>query len=450
VTHALSTDLYQLTMMAGYVQTGLTALATFELFVRRLPPHRKYLVCAGLSDAIEYLEGLRFTSEEIAYLRGVPELGGAPASFFDDYLPNFRFTGDVNAMPEGTVAFDDEPLVQVTAPMPEAQLVETALLSMVSFQTSVASRASRVVRAAAGRPVIEFGARRAHGPESGALAARAAYLAGCVATSNLEAGRRWDIPVSGTMAHSWVLAHASETDAFTSFASLYGERAVLLIDTFDTLAAVDRIIAAGLRPSAVRLDSGDLADLARVVRARLDRSGLQETRIFGSGDLDEHRIRELIRAGVPFDGFGVGSAISAVTDLPSLSAVYKLVSIQQKSGDWRAVMKRSAGKATLPGRKQVWRITQGNVARADLIGLHGQPAPRNGRPLLVPMMKAGRRCATVESLAEARARTQASLAEMPIDVADIEGDRHYRIERSPALDALHRMATTPPNAVPEP
>jgi nicotinate phosphoribosyltransferase len=441
VTHALSTDLYQVTMMAGYVQTGLTPLATFELFVRRLPPHRKYVVCAGLGDAIEYLERLRFTSEDIAYLRSVPELGGLASSFFDDYLPNFRFTGDVNAMPEGTVAFEEEPLIQVMAPLPEAQLVETALLAIVSFQTSVASRASRVVRAAEGRPVIEFGARRAHGPQSGALAARAAYLAGCVATSNLEAGARWNIPVSGTMAHSWVLAHPTEVEAFKAFATLYGDRAVLLIDTYDTLAAVDRIVAAGLRPSAVRLDSGSLGTLAREVRARLDRSGLHDTKIFGSGDLDEHKIRELVRAGAPYDGFGVGSAISAITDLPSLSAVYKLVSIQQ-GGGWRAVMKRSEGKATLPGRKQVWRRREDTIARGDVVGVWGQPAPRTSVPLLVPVMKKGQRCATLESLELARARAQASLAEMPPDVADIEGERVYTVERTQALNALRRMATT--------
>jgi nicotinate phosphoribosyltransferase len=435
VTAALSTDLYQLTMMAGYVQSGFTGLATFELFVRRLPPHRKYLLCAGLAEAIEYLEGLRFSADDIAYLRTVPDLRGTEPSFFDEYLANFRFTGDVHAMPEGTVAFDDEPLVQVTAPLPEAQLVETALLAIVSFQTSVASRTSRVVRAAEGRPVIEFGARRAHGPESAAFAARAAYLAGCVATSNLEAGRRWNIPVSGTMAHSWVLAHASEKEAFTSFATLYGDRAVLLIDTYDTVAAVDRIIAAGLRPAAVRLDSGDLASLARAVRARLDRAGLHETRIFGSGDLDEHRIGELVRSGTPFDGFGVGSAISAVTDLPSLSAVYKLVAIQ-RDGAWCPVMKRSSGKATLPGRKQVWRRLDGPSAQGDVIALQDEPPPPHARPLLVPVMKQGRRCTSLETLEQARARAQASVSEMPPDVVEIEGDRRYAVERSAVLNAL--------------
>jgi nicotinate phosphoribosyltransferase len=216
---------------------------------------------------------------------------------------------------------------------------------------------------------------------------------------------------------------------------------VLLIDTYDTLAAVDHIVRAGLRPAAVRLDSGDLCELAREVRARLDRSGLTATQIFGSGDLDEHRIRELLKAGAPFDGFGVGAAISAVTDIPSLSAVYKLVSIQQKNSDWRGVMKRSAGKATLPGRKQVWRIIEGGVARRDVIGLYGQPAPASGHPLLVPVMKNGQRCTTVETLAQARERANASLAQMPPDLATIEGEIEYPVERSRALDALRQMAS---------
>jgi nicotinate phosphoribosyltransferase len=444
VTGALSTDLYQLTMMAGYVRNGLTGRATFELFVRRLPPHRKYLICAGLGDAIDYLEQLRFTADDIAYLRTVPALSGADPSFFDRYLLNFRFTGDVHAMPEGTVAFEDEPLLQVVAPLPEAQLVETALLAIVSFQTSVASRASRVVRAAENRPVIEFGARRAHGPEAGALAARAAYLAGCVATSNLDAGHRWHIPVSGTMAHSWVLAHASETEAFRSFAALYGERAVLLIDTYDTIAAVDRVIAAGLRPAAVRLDSGDLAGLAREVRLRLDRAELTDTQIIGSGDLDEQKIRALLQSGAPFDGFGVGSSISAVTDLPSLSAVYKLVSVEQ-DGRGRGVMKRSSGKATMPGRKQVWRVSEHGTAELDIIGLHDEPPPV-GNPLLVTVMKNGSRCATLEDLPQARERCRQSVSAMPADVTDVEGERRYPIERSSGLDALTAALIAQPPA----
>lgn len=435
MTRALATDLYQLTMMAGYVLTGLTGPATFELFVRRLPPHRKYLVCAGLQQAVEYLEGLQFTAEDIAYLRSVPELRNAPARFFDDYLPAFRFTGDVYAMPEGAVAFENEPILQVVAPLPEAQLAETALLAIVSFQTSVASRTSRIVTTAAGRDVIEFGARRAHGPESGAFAARAAYVAGCAATSNLEAGSQWNIPVSGTMAHAWVLAHGNEMEAFRSFASLYGERAVLLIDTYDTVAAVDRIIESGLKPTAVRLDSGDLLALAREVRARLDRAGLRETKLVASGDLDEHKIGNLLRSGAPFDSFGVGSAISAVTDLPSLSAVYKLVEVQ-RDGRSIPVMKRSEGKATQPGRKQVWRRFERGTAAGDVVGLQGEPDPQGARPLLVPVMRDGRRIATLPDLAQARERCRADVSSLPPDVVELDGDRQYVLDRSEALIEL--------------
>jgi nicotinate phosphoribosyltransferase len=287
---------------------------------------------------------------------------------------------------------------------------------------------------------MEFGARRAHGPESGVAAARAAYLAGCVSTSNLEAGRRWTIPVAGTMAHSWVLAHSDEVEAFKAFAGIYGERAVLLIDTYDTLAAVDRIVEAGLRPAAVRLDSGDLLTLARGVRERLDRAGLRETQIIGSGDLDERKIVDLMRSGAPFDGFGVGSSISAVTDLPSLSAVYKLVSIE-RDGGWRGVMKRSAGKGTLPGRKQVWRVVASGTAQQDVIGLYDEAPLENAYPLLLPVMQGGRRCAGVASLGEARERAAASLAEMPPDVKDIDGERRFPVHRSAALDALRRVSS---------
>jgi len=432
---ALSTDLYQLTMIAGYVQTGLVARATFELFVRRLPPHRKYLVCAGLQEAVEYLETLRFTPDEIEYLRTVPELRRASPEFFDEYLPRFRFTGDVRALPEGTAAFEDAPLLQVTAPLPEAQLVETALLSIVSFQTSVASRASRIVHAAAGRPVIEFGARRAHGPQSAAYASKAAYLAGCAATSNVEAGRRWRIPVSGTMAHAWILAHEQEREAFRAFAAIYGEHAVLLVDTYDTLGGVDRLIATGLRPAAVRLDSGDLAGLGREVRSRLDRAGLTATRILASGDLDEYAIARLLREGAPFHGFGVGSAISAVTDLPSLSAVYKLVEIERGSVP-QPVMKRSPGKRTLPGRKQVFRRIDGALARGDILGLLEEAVPEGTRPLLVPVMRNGRRVGPLPALAEARDRCRAEMARLPEDVLALEGERRYPLTRSAALEQL--------------
>ena len=268
--------------------------------------------------------------------------------FFERYLTEFRFSGDVWAVPEGTPVFAEEPLLTVTAPIAEAQIVETALLAILGFQTSVATKAARVVAAAGGRPVIEFGGRRAHGPDAAREAARAAYIGGCDGTSNLEAGRCFDIPVSGTMAHSWVLAHVDEVSAFESYVALHGPRTVLLLDTYDSVEAARRVVGAGLIPSAVRLDSGDLAGLSRTVRAVLDDGGLSETQIFVSGDLDEHRIERLLGGGAPIDGFGVGTALSTSRDAPALGVVYKLSEIE-RDGVWVPTAKKSAGKATWPG-----------------------------------------------------------------------------------------------------
>jgi nicotinate phosphoribosyltransferase len=430
---ALATDLYQLTMVAAYVRHGMDAPATFELFARRLPPGRNYLVAAGLEQALQYLTGLRFEPDDIAYLRRLPELRHAPASFFSEYLPAFRFTGDVHAVAEGTPIFANEPLLRVTAPLPEAQLVETALLAIIAFETSVASRTSRIVRAAAGRPVIEFGARRAHGPEAGALAARAAYLTGCTATSNVEAGHRWNIPVSGTMAHSWVLAHGDEMEAFRQFVSLYGDRAILLVDTYDTLRAVDRAIAEGLTPAAIRIDSGDLAALGRAVRARLDAAGLKETRIVGSGDLDEHEIARLLAAGAPYDSFGVGSAISAVTDAPSLGAVYKLVEIERE-GSAHPVMKRSAGKITHPGRKQIWRRFESGVAAGDLVTCDDEAGPPEARALLDLVMLGGAVTGRQPGLAAMRESCLAQVAALPAALHSLTTEAAYPVRFSRKLE----------------
>src|SRR4029453_1330562 len=278
---ALSTDFYELTMMAGYYTAGITSPATFELYVRALPLHRSFLFAAGLGQALAYLESLRFDAADIAHFRSLPNLERVPAAFFDDYLPRFRFTGEVWAVEEGTPVFPPEPLLRITAPMPEAQLVETALLAHIGFQTSVASRTARVVEAAAGRPVVDFGARRAHGLEAGLLAARAAFLAGGDATSNVDASRRYGIPVSGTMAHSWVMTFPDEMTAFRTLIEVFGDT-VLLIDTYDTEQAARRIVASGLKPRAVRLDSGDLIAVSRRVRAILDAGGLRDTAIFVS------------------------------------------------------------------------------------------------------------------------------------------------------------------------
>jgi nicotinate phosphoribosyltransferase len=439
---ALLTDLYELTMMAGYFTARFMPAATFELYVRELPPNRSYLIAAGLEQALEYLEHLRFTEADVEHLRTVPALRRVRSDFFDEYLPRFRFTGEVWAVEEGTPVFPPAPLLRVTAPLPEAQLIETALLAHIGFQTSVASRAARIVQAASARTVVEFGARRAHGLEAGVLAARAAFLSGCASTSNVEAGRQFGIPVSGTMAHSWVMAMSDELSAFQQYADVFGGEAVLLLDTYDAIEAARSIVASGLRPRSVRLDSGDLTVLSRRVRDILDEGGLADTGIFTSGDLDEWRIHDIVSAGAPVDGFGVGAALTTVSDAPSLGAIYKLVEID-RGGVATPVMKRSVGKPTLPGRKQVWRVFQENVASEDVIEHVGEglevPA---GVPLLRRVMSDGKRDIEPLPLSELRSRSKAALAAIPERVRRIHHPEPYRVRFGPALRAaLERFAT---------
>jgi len=435
---ALATDLYQVTMMAGYHASGQDEPRTFELFVRGLPDHRHYLVAAGLEQALEYLTALRFMPDEIAWLRTLPALADVSSSFFDTFLPAFRFTGDVWAVEEGEVVFSHEPILRVTAPAAEAQLVETALLGLITFQTSVASKASRVVEAAAGRAVIEFGSRRAHGLDAALHAARAAYIAGCVSTSNLEAGRLFGIPVTGTMAHSWVMGFTDEIDAFRQYMQIFGAHTTLLIDTYDTLTAARRIVATGLHPTAVRLDSGDLLALSKQVRAIFDEGGLGATRILVSGDLDEHRIQALIQGGAPIDGFGVGTAISVVSDSPALGGVYKLVETME-AGRARPTVKLSTGKRTLPGRKQVWRITEGGIATHDVMGLEDE-AGQDGRALLVRVMRHGVRVVPVTPLDHVRKRCAQRVAQLPASVRVLDEATAYTVRVSAALDELARSA----------
>ena len=323
---ALLTDLYELTMAAAYFEDNFQPHATFELFVRSLPAERTFLLAAGLEQALDYLEALRFQAEEIDYLRHHPVFAHVSGGFWE-YLRDFRFSGEVWAIPEGTPVFGEEPLLRVTAPIIEAQVVETFLLSTLTFQTAIASKAARVACAAAGRGVVEFGSRRAHGPEAGLLAARAAFIGGCVGTSNVEAGRSFEIPIVGTLAHSYIMAYEDELKAFCRFEQLYPEHAVLLVDTYDTLAAIDKIVHSGLRPKSIRLDSGDLCQLSKEVRRRLDAAGLRDTRIFASGDLDEFAIAELLAGGAAIDAFGVGTALATSQDAPSLNGVYKLVDV---------------------------------------------------------------------------------------------------------------------------
>ena len=449
---ALSTDLYQLTMMAGYFATGIHDQASFELYVRDLPRHRSYLVAAGLEQALDFLETLSFTRDEIEYLRGLPILSRAPRAFFDDYLPAFRFTGEVYAPLEGTPLFEHQPLLRVTAPIIEAQLVETALLAIIGFQTSIASKAARIVEVAAGRPVIEFGSRRAHGTEAAALAARAAYLGGCAGTSNTEAGLRFGIPVSGTMAHSWVMAFEDELEAFRAFAALYGDQSVFLIDTYDTLAAARKVAASGLRPSAVRLDSGNIVELSRKVREILDAGGRHDTGIFVSGDLDEHKISSFLSQRAPLNGFGVGTSLSTSRDAPALGAIYKLVEVH-RDGELVPTMKLSPGKMSYPGRKQAWRIFErtggdGDVeygpracAVRDVLALADEPGPSGGVPLLERVMAGGRRAGERPALADLRERCLGEVAQLPADVRGLGENARYPVVVSRRLQALADSVT---------
>ena len=432
---ALATDLYQLTMIAGYDTAGVEATATFELFVRTLPPNRAFLVAAGLEQALDYLEGLHFTPDEITWLRSLQTFNSVPAKFFDETLRRLRFTGDVWAMPEGTPFFENEPILRITAPLIEAQLVETTLLAIVNFQTLVASKAARVVLAADGRSVMEFGTRRAHGPDAALHAARAAYIVGCSATSNVEAGRHFGIPLAGTMAHAWVTSFSDEIEAFRVYAEVFGERAVFLIDTYDTVAAARKVVQSGLRPHAVRIDSGDLISLSHEVRAVLDSGGLLDTRILASGDMDEWSIAELLSRRAPIDAFGVGTAISTSRDAPALGGVYKLVEIV-RGGVGIPVMKLSGGKATSPGRKQVWRLVHDGRAVGDVMGLEDEAAPADGRPLLVPVMRGGTRVAPRERLEAIRQRHHALVHELPVPVLMLRARETYHVGRTYKLDTL--------------
>ena len=402
---ALLTDLYELTMAAGYFQANKTAqIATFELTIRRLPQNRNYIVAAGLHQVVDYLLNLQFTDEDIAYLRGLPQFHLAPAEFFD-YLRSFRFTGDLFAVPEGTLLFAGEPMLSLRAPIIEAQIPETYLLSAISFPSLIASKAARCADAAQGRSVVEFGTRRAHTPEAGVLGARAAYLGGCSGTSNTLAGMRFGIPVSGTSAHSWVMSFACEMRAFTCLQKTLGESTVHLVDTYDTLQGARHAAQLGGPMWGVRIDSGDLASLSHQVRAILDDAGHRGAKIMATGDLDEFKIRDLLSAGAPIDAFGVGTQLATSFDAPSLSAIYKLVELDI-GGIKRFTAKFSDDKGSVPGGKQVFR----DEAR-DVIARSGECG--RGEALLRPVILGGRLIEPLPTLVESRARAAESIAKLP-------------------------------------
>ncbi len=360
--HGLLTDLYELTMTAGYCQAGIAHhRATFELSIRRLPEHRSFLIAAGLPQAVEFLLECRFTGEEIDYIRSLPQFASAPSAFFE-LLRGFRFSGDVFAVPEGTPVFAGEPLILVRAPLAEAQLPETYLLSMIGFQTLIATKAARVVEMAAGRGVVEFGTRRAHSPEAGVLAGRAAYIGGAIGTSNTLTGFRYGVPVYGTAAHSWVEAFPDETEAHRQLQRLLGPSTVYLLDTYDTIEGARRAASLGKPLWGVRLDSGDLAQLSREVRRILDGAGLRGAKIMASGDLNEYRIRELVAANAPIDAFGVGTELATSADAPAISSVYKLV--EARSG-WREALHREVqrGQNHDAGRKADFSLSRSRPDR---------------------------------------------------------------------------------------
>lgn len=424
----LLTDLYQLTMVTAYHELGMDEEAVFEMFVRKLPGQRGFLVAAGLEQALDYLEALRFDAEDLGWL----ERSGRFKPEALDRLAGLRFTGDVDAMPEGSVFFADEPLLRVVAPLPEAQLVESRLINLLHFQTMIASKAARCRLAAGPRGLADFGMRRAHGAEAALLAARACFLAGFDSTATVEAGRRFGIPLTGTMAHSFIQAHDDEHGAFRDFARVHPRGLTLLIDTYDTVRAareVTRLVSEGVPVESVRLDSGDLAALSREVRAVLDAGGSHRVRIVASGNLDEFEIERLLAAQAPIDAFGIGTRLDASVDAPTIDCVYKL---QEYAG--RPRRKRSSGKATWPGRKQVYReIDAHGRVRSDVIGLADEALP--GRPMLEPCMRAGRRLSR-PTMDEIRARARRELEALPAHCRRIDAPEPLQARISPGLVAL--------------
>ena len=430
----LLTDLYELTMAAGYLQTGFDARATFELFVRHLPPHRNYLVAAGLEQGLEFLENVRFNAQEIDYLRRHPVFRNIRDEFFD-YLATFRFTGDVWAMPEGSLVFPGEPMLRIVAPIIEGQIMETYLLSTLSYQTMIASKAARVVTTAQGRQIVDFGARRAHGSQASLLAARAASIGGCEGTSNVLAGQQFGMTTYGTQAHSWVMAHEDEAVAFAHFLDAFPEHAVLLLDTYDVRRAIKTIVAMKRKPAGVRLDSGNLAKDSQWVRRALDRAGWKDVKIFASGDLDETRIAALLKKHAAIDAFGVGTALATPGDAPHLNLVYKLVKIE-RGGEARGAAKLTEAKVTYPGRKQVFRYSspRGEFLR-DKIALDDEPAA-GGEPMLIHVMRDGKRILPQVAVGDSRALCAANLARLPRKYRQMNRPAEYPVIYTTDLESL--------------
>ncbi len=421
----LLTDLYELNMAASYLRRRMDGLATFSLYVRGLPKQRGFLVAAGLESSLAFLESFAFDDEDLAYLgqlgfdqRAIEDFGG------------LRFDGEVWAVPEGRIVYSEEPILEVTAPVAVAQLVETYLLNQMTLHTTLASKAARYTIAAADRDLVDFAFRRTHGVEAAMAIARASAMVGFSATSNVEAARRYGLTVAGTMAHAFIEAFPTEREAFTAFAQDHPDRTTFLVDTYDTLSGVRHAIATirelELRGRiGIRLDSGDLAALSRGARALLDEAGLTHARIFASGGLDEYEVDELVRTGAPVDAFGIGTQMGVSADAPYVDTVYKLTEY-----DGRPVMKLSAEKVSAPGRKQVWRGPDG-----DVLSLRDEDSTDGAEPLLMPVMRQGRRTRP-PSLEEARDRFRVDLEWLPVAAKRLRQPEHVSVTRSNALHAL--------------
>jgi nicotinate phosphoribosyltransferase len=431
--NALATDLYELTMAAAYFENRESAEATFELFVRNLPANRSYLIAAGLEQAVGYLRGLRFEKAHTDFLRKQAAFKGMSNRFFR-YLRKLRFTGDVWALPEGTVCFPNEPILRVRAPIIEAQIVETYLLSTINFQTLIASKASRVVQSARGRDVVEFGGRRAHGPEAALLAARSSYIGGCAGTSNVLAGYMWGIPIYGTMAHSFVMNYETEEEAFSRFCKTFPSKPALLLDTYDSLKALRKALR--FKPSLVRLDSGDRYDLSVKVRKVLDDAGLTRTKIFVSGDLNEFIIDDLTSRGAPIDAFGVGTELVTSRDDPALQGIYKIVETR-RGGQLNFRVKTSEGKRTIPGAKQVFRrYSPDGELIGDVVALADEDPVPDGEPLLVRVLRGGKVIYHLPNLRKARQRAVKGVSKLPSRCRALTSTQPLPVVLSPRLQDL--------------
>jgi len=437
---SMFTDLYELTMCASYFDNQKFEPATFDLFVRNSPQTRPYFLFAGLAQVLEFLQSVRFTEQHLAYL--VEQ--GFNDNFLE-YLHKFKFTGEVWAAQEGAVAFANEPLIRVTAPIIEAQLVETFLLNTINLQTMIATKASRVVHAARGRPVIEFGLRREHGIDAGMKVARASYIAGCSGTSNVLAGLAYGIPVFGTMAHSFIMSFPKEIDGFRAFAKTFPDRSTLLIDTYDDIRGAERavIIAKELEKmghclGGVRIDSGDLQGISQEVRTLLDQNGLKYARIFASGDLDEFKIEQLLSNGAKIDAFGVGTKMGTSADKPYIDVIYKLCETQNIAGEFVPIMKLSMNKVTLPGRKQVYRMQDiKGLYKTDVIALADEK--QTGTPLLVKVMQTGKILGTQPTLEQIREHAKENLAKLPQKYQKLTDAPMYPVKLSQNLGKLLRQ-----------